>query len=328
MRNASIATCLLLAACIGLPAAAVASCASTPEIDVVLQDPLELREGATFAQLVIFDDGCPDKNRLAEGDVSGHRWMQSTSADGSFTEIGKLPKASYGFVALLRNDRCGVMGFGCTPVNLDHHRHVTIAVNELVDPPLGACEADETCSNSQCVPGSPSEGGTDASDAKPDTGPLTCELELVAAEGFDLPTESGMLYDGPAVVATPTGFVIAYYEADPAGAEPRVVRLKISDEGEQDNRANSNIPSCAENTDSSGLAAAWNDEFGAGLMTLSRPACDEAAGDQPTMRAENFDREGETIAEQNYPLPSNIQLTPVKALAPSSSGDQIGRAHV
>lgn len=321
MRTApTVARCLLAAAAVGLPAATAASCASTPVVDVVLEDPLELRDGATFAQLVIFDGGCPDKADLAEGKIEGYRWMQSIDADGGFNEIGSLEKAEFGFAALLRNDRCGVMGFGCTPVNLEHHRHITIELNERVDPPLGACGAGETCSNSLCISGSLPEAGTDAEDAKPDTGPLTCDLELIAAANFDSPTAAGFLYGGTAVVPTPTGFVVSYHEADPTGTTPRLVRLKISDEGEETARTNVGLSACAETIASNGVGSAWNDKLGAGLLAASRPPC--AAGDKPTMHISNFDRDGKTIAEQPYELPSNILLSPIKAVAASPTDEK------
>jgi hypothetical protein len=321
MRTAPIvARCLLAAAIAGSPALALASCASTPVIDVELEDPLDLREGATFAQLVIYEGGCPEKADLAEGKITGQKWSQSISVDGNFNEIGSLEKTSYGFAALLRNDDCGVVGFGCTPVDLEHHRHVTIAVNELVSPPRGECASDETCNNSVCVKGSTGEGGVDA-DAKPDTGPLTCDLNLIAAESFDLPTQAGTLYTGPAVVATPTGFVIMYREADASGSSPRAVRVKISDEGEEDGRANVNLTPCADNIESNGLGAAWNDVLGAGLMAVSMPACPSSATDggvpAPRMHVSNFDREGNTITATEYNLPSTILLNPVKSVAAS-----------
>jgi hypothetical protein len=308
MRTAPIAARCLPAALFGLLAT---SCSSPPVVEVVLEDPLELRSKATFAQLIVFEGGCPDREKLAAGDVSGNRWMQSIKVAGNFNEIGNLEKAQYGFSAILRNDRCGVMGFGCTPVDLSHHRHVTVAVNELVNPPRGSCEANETCNNSVCVTGSPGEGGVEDVDA----GPLTCELELIAAGKFDAPTVAGTLFTGPAVVATPAGFVIMYREATPSGTDPRGVRLKITDEGDA-TRTNITLPACEQDVTSDGIGAAWNQNFGAGLMAVSLPVCGTEKP-SPRLHVSNFDRDGKTLAEYTYDLPSRVILSPVKSMAAS-----------
>lgn len=310
MRTAPIVARCLPAVLLGLHALFAASCASEPVVEVVLEDPLELRSSATFAQLIVFEGGCPDREKTAAGDVSGNRWMQSIKASGNFNEIGNLEKAKYGFSAILRNDRCGVMGFGCTPVDLSHHRHITIAVNELVNPPRGSCEADETCNNSACVPGSAGEGGVDV-----DSGPLSCDLELIAAGKFDAPEETGTLFSGPAVVATPTGFVVMYREATASGTEPRGVRLKISDEGVA-TPTYIPLPACEEDITSDGIGAAWNQNFGAGLMAVSLPPCG-TENPSPRLHVSNFDRDGKTLAEYTYDVPSRLLLSPVKSLAPS-----------
>jgi len=177
-------------------------------------------------------------------------------------------------------------------------------------------------------------GGTAGADAQTDAGAdaqtdagenacdlKLCDLNLIAAESFDLPTQAGTLYTGPAVVATPTGFVIMYREADASGSSPRAVRLKISDEGEEDGRANVNLTPCADNIESNGVGAAWNDVLGAGLMAVSMPACPSSAPDggtpAPRMHVSNFDREGKTITATEYNLPSTILLNPVKSVAAS-----------
>lgn len=116
------------------------SCASKPTVEVELTDPNGLRATAKYTQLVVFEGGCPPDEDLAYGKIKGAKYLQTTGVDGPFNEIGDLPKADYGFAALLRQNDCAVVAFGCTPVNLEHHRRVTIQV-EPVSPPLGACDA-------------------------------------------------------------------------------------------------------------------------------------------------------------------------------------------
>ena len=320
MRNAPIvARCLLAAAVVGLPAITAASCASTPTVEVQLEDPHNLRDSATFAQLVVFEGGCPDKSDLAEGKIEGYRWMQSTDASSGFGEIGTLEKAEFGFAALLRNENCGVMGFGCTPVNLDHHRNITVAVNEVVTPARGECESGQTCDNSKCVE-SASDAGPDVQDAQPDTGPLTCDLNVIATADFDNPPNTGYLYGGAAVVPTPTGFVVMYHEVDPGGETPRLIRLKISDQGQETTRTDEDLSPCTETIEFNGMGAAWNDTLGAGMVAVSRPPC--ATGDKARLHVSNFNEEGETTAHAEHPPPSSIMLNSVKSVAASPTDER------
>lgn len=154
----------------------------------------------------------------------------------------------------------------------------------------------------------PMEAGPDADAAMP----TACDLALLADGTFDMPASPGALYSGPAIVATPSGFVIMYREADPSVT--RAVRLKISDQGAA-TRTDVDLPSCDNDLSSDGMGAAWNETFGAGFMTVSSPAC---GSDYPSPRlyVANFDSDGENLAELTYELPSRIRLSPVKALAP------------
>ena len=272
---------------------------------------------AYFVELAVFDEACPSKTKLAGGDTSGNTWNQTQEFDGGFTEVGDLAKKKYGFSAVMRDGNCGVVGFGCTPVDLEHHRHITVAVNTPVEPPRGGCASGETCQKGKCVKGGVSEGGTDAeveADAPGDSGPPNCKLEVIAAESFDLPASTGFLYTGPAVAPTPSGFVVMYREVDSGGTLPRGVRMKIADNGTPGDRVNVALTPCTQLIDADGVSATWNNKLGAGLMAVSLPACPPAG--KPQMHISNFDQDGKTIAEIAYELPSPISIAPTKGLAP------------
>jgi hypothetical protein len=122
-----------------LAAAAVASCGGAPDIDVVLYDPENIRDGAQYAQLAVFTDGCPSDQYLAFGEVRAAVMVQTVPADGVFSELGKLKKGTYGFVGLLRANDCAVLGVGCTEVDFEKHRHITVQLDPVI-PPAGACD--------------------------------------------------------------------------------------------------------------------------------------------------------------------------------------------
>jgi hypothetical protein len=115
-------------------------CMGNDAVEVVIYDPLDLRWGAQYAQLAIFSDACPSDARIETGQINGAVAVQTIPADGAFAEVGELKKQKYGFVALLRTTDCSVIGAGCTPVDLEKHRHITVQLDPVLTP-AGACDA-------------------------------------------------------------------------------------------------------------------------------------------------------------------------------------------
>lgn len=131
------------------------ACAKSASVDVVLLDPSDFRAQAAFEQLAIFEGGCPPDLILANGAVESATQVQTVPVGGEFADIGPLKKSSYGFAVLLRKDDCTVVAAGCTPVDLNVHRHVAIQVDAVI-PPAGKCNtaAGESCVGGLCQPGS------------------------------------------------------------------------------------------------------------------------------------------------------------------------------
>jgi hypothetical protein len=91
------------------------------------------------------------------------------------------------------------------------------------------------------------------------------------------------------------------------------IRLKLTGQGDA-TQVEIALPSCGDDIGADGIAGAWNNTFGAGLMAVSLPAC---GIDKPRLHVSNFDRDGKTLAEYTYlDLPSPLVLSPVKAMAP------------
>jgi hypothetical protein len=163
------------------------------------------------------------------------------------------------------------------------------------------------------------EAGAETEADVVDSGVSTCGLDLVASGSFELPLAAGSLFTGPAVVATPNGFVLMYRRVEPGGLGPVGIRLKLSDEGDA-NQVEIDLPSCEDDIQADGIAAAWNSIFNAGLMAVSVPPC---GIDKPRLHVSNFDRDGQTVAEYTYfDLPSRLVLSPVKAMAPAPGSEQ------
>jgi hypothetical protein len=237
---------------------------------------------------------------LETGQISGALVLQSIPKDAEFQAIGDLKKGTYGFAALLRKDDCTVLGYGCTPVNLEQHRHVTIEVDP--SPPLGTCKVDQ---GERCVAGFCQGGGRDGgvivgeADVAPDTNKPTCTLQVLAAMDLEVPLVSTPTLSGPAVVVTPSGFVIAYREANGSSANSaKGIRQPVDDSGAKGPRVPFDLASCPGDPSSNGVSATWNDTWGAGLMAVATPICGDAGA---KAQMSNFDDKGVTIAEYTYP---------------------------
>lgn len=140
---------LRLIAVTALVAGAALGCMGNDNVQVVVYDPTDLRWAAQYAQLAVFPEACPSDYLIATGQISGAIVVQTIAADGEFAEVGELKKGKYGFVALLRASDCSVIGAGCTPVDLDKHRHITVQLDPVI-PPAGACD---TSLGAKCLGG-------------------------------------------------------------------------------------------------------------------------------------------------------------------------------
>lgn len=136
---------------IALTAVQLLGCASNAQVEVILYDPENIRDGAQYAQLAVFENGCPPNDDLWFGHIQGAVLVQTVAAEGEFSDLGPLKKGKYGFVGLLRSNDCAVLGVGCTPVDFDKHRHITIQL-DVVKPPAGSCDSTngESCNGGVC----------------------------------------------------------------------------------------------------------------------------------------------------------------------------------
>lgn len=299
-------------------AVAIASCASKPVIDVNLLDPDGVRAAAAWAELVVYKDDCPPLAVREAGDVSGAERTFTVAADQSFPNVGDLEKSKYGFAVMLKNEHCGIIAAGCTPVDLNHHRHITVMLNETTNAAVAACKAanSEACVLGNCVKGDGDAGSSDATadgDATADAG-AECKLQVIAADNLDLPIDVGSAYMGPDVVATPKGFVIVYRAIDAAGTTAKAVRQFVDDTGKKATAQTSDAPGCAGNQAANGLAAAWSAQQSAGFMTIASIPC----GSEPAKAyVANFDQDGKSLADVSYPLPGEIAVAPVAGAASS-----------
>lgn len=263
-----------LSLALGLCAAGAlfSSCASKPEVKIVLLDPCadsgqSFREAASYAEFVVYKNRCPTDETLAAGKTDGAVYKSTVAADGKLPEVGDLGKGKYGFAALMRDENCSVIGFGCTEADMDTIREVRAAVRAWTNPctdsqcdlctPLSGpgCDPPKTCSAGRCI----------EEDAP------SCDLTVVAGGALPEPATATARLTGPAIVATPDGYVIAYREQDAAGTTLSANVMGLSDNGTLKPPSKFNLGGCTgvEMKDGIGIAYSGN----GGLAATSLPNC-------------------------------------------------------
>mgnify|MGYP003376561638 CR=1 FL=1 len=187
--------------------------------------------------------------------------------------IGDLRKGNYAFAAVARREDCGIVATGCVEVDVSSEREVRITMDPLPQAP-GTCSATAKCSAGRCVPSN--------DNAKVGAG---CSLALLGAGplGNALST-SGEFVSGPAIAASPTGFVVAYREVDLEG-NARLTMLPLDAGGGAlaplvSARLNAGLlrDYCAEAAPTQTDSAAFFLGQGGGSVVLSHPPCGAIGG--------------------------------------------------
>jgi hypothetical protein len=225
---------------------------------------------------------CPEADASAD-DRTPVAQLLATSPDadesvGAAGPIPPLPEPSPGrraYFALLRDSRCGVVGWGCTSLDFTNQTQVTVPVQPAGSPPLGACfGASCACTSIEA------EGGVDAGaeGARPDGG---CSLALVSAGALPPPLHPGDVLAGPSLVPTSEGFVVAVREqwSVEAGMGSALRTLRLGPGGVT--ATPTPVPldyydlSCTGTIPDDGIGAAFDSTKG-GLLAVSLPACGDA----------------------------------------------------
>ncbi|MBI5536110.1 MAG: hypothetical protein HY898_25540 [Deltaproteobacteria bacterium] len=312
---------LLLGVGASVVASSTFSCAGNKTVDVALEDPEGLRSKSKYVQLAVFPDQCPPDDQLANGIVTGAIKQQTIPVDGAFADIGDIKKAKYGFAALLRQDDCAVVGFGCTPVDLEKHVHITIQMAPVLPKPVGACDSSkgQVCNNGVCgapLPeGGPGDTGTPDGDAADGDSGLSCTLTLVQGAGKEFQTNNANpTVSGPVAVATPSGFLAVYRESNATKSD--AIRLPIDDNGAPGQRVLDSLTACPTSMASDGITAGWNSLADAGVMAVASPACGDA-GDVSAVFT-SFSADGKkTNSVTPSPLPYELKFQNVNGTAPA-----------
>jgi hypothetical protein len=238
--------------------------------------------GAVVVEVGTFPGSCPSADASTD-DRAPVAQLLATSPDAdervrAAGPIPPLPEPSPGsraYFALLRDSRCGVVGWGCTSLDFTNQTQVTIPVQPAGSPSLGACfGASCACTSIE------TEGGVDAG-AESATTDGGCSLALVSAGALPPPLHSGDVLAGPSLVPTSEGFVVALREqgSAEAGMSSALRTFRLGPSGVT--ATPTPVPldyydrSCTGTIPDDGVGAAFDSTKG-GLLAVSLPACGDA----------------------------------------------------
>jgi len=266
-RSAQRPAALLALLLPALPFALDSACFDPPNVDFTVSVPTSISAKVAWIEIGAFADGiCPTAGQLAGGipPVGPVARVVLRANDTAPPAFGDLPKASYGFAAVARASDCSVLGQGCAVVDVSGASSIAITLT-ATSSPAGACEPGNTCIDAVCV--SEDDGGA--------LGPgLGCSLAFVGGGPLADPIADldPTLLSPPAIVATGSGFLLAYREFDPNSGDARITLIPIDDEGA------SGIPQriglqnrCVSSPESDGTALAWSGS--SGVVAVSRHRC-------------------------------------------------------
>lgn len=299
-----------------------ASCGGKTEVTIELLDPCKsegtsFRAAADFVEFAVFPSKCPDDTLLAAGLTDSARTRSVVKASAGLPEVGDLPKEKFGFAAVLRDENCGVIGFGCTNADLENTKKIIVAVRAWATPagkndpsayctPLtgGGCPPAKVCSNGNCKKTNEDDAGG-------------CTLSVAAGGKLPAPVVEGASVSGPAITATDTGFVMAYRDQDTSTGFPRVIVYYVSDGGEPGNPGKFDLAGCTTKELKDGVGATY--AGGGGLITTSLPNCDATKGAGAVFLP--FDDTGNVsnAAGPQNPAFNELTMGPISSVAPGAA---------
>lgn len=301
---------------------AFASCGGKTEVTIELLDPCKsegtsFREEAAYVEFAVFPGKCPDDTILAAGLTSSARVRKVVKAKSALPEVGDLPKEKFGFAAILRDEECGVIGFGCTNADLENTKKIIVAVRAWATP-AGKNDPSAYCTpltGGGCGPGLSCVSGNCKKVNDDDAG--GCTLSVAAGGKLPVPLVPGARVTGPAITATDTGFVMAYRDQDTESAALRTIVYYVSDAGAPESPVAFDLLGCVGKEPTDGVGAAYAGGFG--LVTTSLPNCDSTKGAGAVFLP--FDDLGlvSGAAGPQNPLSNELTMGPVSSVAPGSS---------
>jgi hypothetical protein len=266
-----------------------AACGGKPEVGFEISLPSDLVETTVWFEVGAFRDASCGAlkpmlmNGVPEGAVQRVAFRRD---DPASPKVGDLATGKYAFAAVAKDEDCGILATGCVEAEMGDVDSVAIDMSST-EAPSGACGAGASCQAARCVP---------ANDNADKSVGSQCSLELLGAGPLANPVGGGgTLVSAPAIVATPSGFVIVYREIDPNGASARVTVLPIDPAGGALDPTRPLLKGrCANSDETDGVGLVMNGSEG--QIVLARSAC----GGRPGLELLSFTSKPEVTIDPNF----------------------------
>ncbi len=318
MKKAGVVAFGILTTLVGF-----ASCGGKTEVTIELLDPCKsegtsFRTTADYVEFAVFPEKCPADTTLAAGLTSTARYRKVVKASGALPDVGDLPKEKFGFAAILRDENCGVIGFGCTNADLDNTKKIIIAVRAWATPagkndpsafctPLtgGGCGPGLTCVSGNCKKVNDDDAGG-------------CTLTVAAGGKLPNPVVDDARLSGPAITATDSGFVMAYRDQDTSSTTLRAVVYYVADNGTPSApQAPFGLAGCVGKDPVDGVGLTYAN--GSGLITSSLPYCDASKGAGALFLPIDDKGVVSGAAGPQNPLFNDLTVGPVHSVGPAAA---------
>ncbi len=265
LRGATLAAGLILTAICFL------ACRKNPAVSFEVDVPGGLADQTVWVEVAAYPGGSCTAlvPQAAAGLPQGYAARIAFRLDQpARPTMGDLPRKPYAFLGTMRDQACGVVGVGCVVADVGGTSNVVVPMTATgANPAPGTCAQDATCQDAVCISSSDS--------TNPSLG-SGCSLQMIGAgplggRYLDGDTLADEYIGAPAVVATPTGFLVAYREMATQLGKGRVRTLTIDPGGGLSGATANEVPRCPgdDEHDGVGLALAGS----VGLIAMSRHLC-------------------------------------------------------
>ena len=266
-----------------------AACKGKPEVGLEIALPSDLVDTTVWFEVGAFRDASCGAlkpmlmNGVPEGAVQRVAFRRDEATSPS---VGDLATGMYAFAAVAKDQDCAILATGCVEVEMGEDDKVAIDLT-ATESPSGACGLGAACQAGRCVP---------ANDNADKSVGAQCSLELLGAGPLANPVGGGgTLVSAPAIVTTPSGFVIVYREIDPNGASARVTVLPIDPAGGALDPTRPLLKGrCANSDETDGVGLVMNGVDG--QIVLARSAC----GGRPGLELLSFTSKPEVTIDPNF----------------------------
>jgi hypothetical protein len=242
------------------------ACHPTSSVSFTLDVPSAITSNVAYYEIGAFASGSCSAlvTQLPGGLPSSGEAARAVFAPTTSPEpaLGNLPRGSYAFAATAKDADCNVLAIGCSEADVGSESSVTVGLTAL-DSPAVTCSDSTSCVDGECVP--PGEGSNDIG--------AGCSLVLVGAGPLAeaLQSTGGEVTSAPAVVVTPSGFLLAYREYDKSMNAARLTLLPVANDASAGAAAQTSLPNRCDTVESDATGLAWNGDHG--LAVVSHQLC-------------------------------------------------------